>query len=65
MTYPADYYVLMLSIEASIALSDALAGRMNTFLWDARCLCRKLKSHPDLVEEFFGKEWRESFATKC
>jgi hypothetical protein len=61
MTYPADYRVVMLSFEAPAKFSD-IAAKHNTFLWDARCLARKLKSYPDLVEEFFGRELREAFS---
>jgi restriction endonuclease len=62
ITYPADYFVLMLSIEAKAALRDVAEKRPKTFLWDSRDLARKLKNFPDLVEDFFGKAWRQAFA---
>jgi hypothetical protein len=60
-TYPADYYVLMLSIPATAAMREVADRRSNAFLWDARDIARKLKSYPAIVEDFFGPMWREAF----
>jgi hypothetical protein len=61
VTYPTDFLVLMLSIEARVALRNVVANRRNTFLWDSHDLSRKLKNLPDIVEDFFGKAWLEAF----
>ena len=61
MTYPADYYVLMLSIPATAALRQVAEEKPNVFLWDAKDIARKLKNYPAIVEDFFGAAWREAF----
>jgi hypothetical protein len=61
MSYPADYYVLMLSIPATAAVRQVSDENPNLFLWDARDIARKLKNYPLLVEDFFGRVWREAF----
>jgi hypothetical protein len=61
MTYPADYYVLMLSIPATAALRQVADEKPNIFLWDAKDIARKLKNYPTIVEDFFGTAWREAF----
>jgi hypothetical protein len=64
LTFAADYHVVMLSRAATAGQQDLVNARANTFLWDARVLSRKLKNHPDLVEEFFGRTWRQAVAVK-
>jgi hypothetical protein len=61
MTYAADYYVLMLSIEAAAALRRISDENPSVFLWDAKDIARKLKNYPVIVEDFFGKAWRDAF----
>lgn len=61
VAYQADYTVVLLSCEAGTALRDEVKRRNNTFLWDANDISRKLKNHPQLVEDFFGVEWRKAF----
>jgi hypothetical protein len=61
MSYPADYYVLMLSIPATAALRQVAEGRPAVFMWDARDIARKLKNYPAIVEDFFGSSWRQAF----
>ena len=61
MSYPADYYVLMISIPATAALRQVSDERPNVFLWDAKDIARKLKNYPAIVEDFFGLAWREAF----
>lgn len=61
MIYPADYYVLMLSIPATASVRKVSDEQANVFLWDAKDISRKLKNFPTLVEDFFGKAWREAF----
>jgi hypothetical protein len=61
MTYPADYKVLMLSIDATAALRQISDENDNVFLWDAKDIARKLKDYPVIVEDFFGKAWRDAF----
>lgn len=61
MAYPADYYVLMLSIPARAALRQVAEQEPNVFLWDADDIARKLKNYPAIVEDFFGGAWREAF----
>jgi hypothetical protein len=61
MSYPANYYVLMLSIPATAALRQISDEQPNVFLWDARDITRKLKNYPILVEDFFGQAWRNAF----
>jgi len=59
--FDADFFVIMLSCRAGKALRDIMAEQPGKYLWDAEDLSRKLKDHPDLVEDFFGKVWRDSF----
>jgi hypothetical protein len=61
LAYPADGYVLMLSIPATAALRQVAAERAGAFLWDARDIARKLKNYPALVEDFLGPAWRAAF----
>jgi len=61
MAYPADYYVLMLSISATAALRGVAKEAPNLFLWDADDISRKLKNYPAIVEDFFGGAWRDAF----
>jgi hypothetical protein len=61
MTYAADYKVLMLSIDATAALRQISDENPNVFLWDAKDIARKLKNYPFIVEDFFGKAWRDAF----
>ena len=61
MTYSADYYVLMLSIPATASVRKVANKENNIFLWDAHDIARKLKNYPALIEDFFGKAWRDVF----
>ena len=61
MAYPADYYVLMLSIPATAAVRSVADENDTFFLWDAKDIARKLKNYPVIVEDFFGAAWRKSF----
>jgi hypothetical protein len=61
ITYPADFKVVFLSREAGRALRDEVKARGNVFLWDANDISRKLKNHPQLIEDFFGVAWRRAF----
>lgn len=61
MTYPADYYVIMLSIPATAAVRKVGDEQSNVFLWDAKDIARKLKNYPVIVEDFFGTAWRKAF----
>jgi hypothetical protein len=61
MAYPADYYVLMLSILATAAVRQVVEEKPDVFLWDAKDIARKLKNCPAIVEDFFGAAWREAF----
>ena len=61
MAYPADYYVLMLSIPATAALRQVADEEPKVFLWDGSDVARKLKNYPAIVEDFFGASWREAF----
>jgi hypothetical protein len=61
MAYPADYYVLMLSIPATAAVRRVADENGTIFLWDAKDIARKLKNYPVIVEDFFGAAWREAF----
>ena len=61
MTYPADYYVVMLSIPATAAVRKVSDEQSNIFLWDGKDLSRKLKNYPRIVEDFFGSAWRQAF----
>jgi len=61
-TYPADRYVIMVSLPATAALRDVVAGLPNVDLWDAEDICNRLKDQPELVEDFFGVHWRDSFS---
>ena len=61
MAYPADYYVLMLSVPATAALRQVADEKPNVFLWDAKDIARKLKNYPAIVEDFFGAAWQEAF----
>ena len=60
-TYPADRYVIMVSLPATAALRDVVAGLPNVDLWDAEDICNRLKHQPELVEDFFGVHWRDAF----
>ena len=61
VAYPADYYVLMLSIPATAALRRVADEESKVFLWDGSDVARKLKNYPAIVEDFFGASWREAF----
>jgi hypothetical protein len=61
MNHPADYYVLMLSIPATAAMRQIADEHANLFLWDSKDIARKLKNYPAIVEDFFGRAWREAF----
>jgi len=61
MSYQADYYVLMLSIPATASVRKVSDEQANVFLWDAKDISRKLKNYPAIVEDFFGRAWREAF----
>lgn len=61
MTYPADYYVLMLSTPATVVLRRVAEESVNVFLWDSKDIARKLKNYLAIVEDFFGRAWREAF----
>lgn len=61
ITYPANFHVMMLSSEADASLREVADRRAATFLWDRLDISRKLKTYPHLVEDFFGKAWREAF----
>jgi hypothetical protein len=61
VAYPADHYVLMLSIPATAALRRAADEKTNVFLWDGNDVARKLKNYPAIVEDFFGTSWWEAF----
>lgn len=61
MRYPADYYVIMLSVPATAAMRQAVAERPNVFVWDSRDIARKLKLYPVIVQDFFGPVWRRAF----
>lgn len=61
MVYPADYYVLMLSIPATARLRQIAEEESNVFLWDSKDIARKLKNYPAIVEDFFGPAWRQAF----
>jgi len=61
-TYPADRYVIMVSLPATAALRDVVAGLPNVDLWDAEDICNRLKNQPELVEDFFGVHWRDAFS---
>jgi hypothetical protein len=61
LTYQADYYVLVLSIPATVALRRIVDEKCNIFLWDANDIARKLKNYPRIVEDFFGNAWRDAF----
>jgi hypothetical protein len=61
ITYPADYAVVLLGREAGTGLREEVKHRDNTFLWDAIDISRKLKNHPQLIQDFFGAEWRKAF----
>jgi hypothetical protein len=61
IAFEADYYVLMLSIEAGVKLREVADQRPDFFLWDRKDICRKLKNYPGIVEDFFGTAWRKAF----
>jgi hypothetical protein len=61
MTYPAEYYVLMLSIPATAAVRRVADDSGRIFLWDAKDIARKLKNYPAIVEDFFGTAWCQAF----
>jgi hypothetical protein len=63
MKYPANYFVLMLSIPAKAALRQ-ISDEDKVFLWDAKDIARKLKNYPAIVEDFFGAAWRKAFCGK-
>lgn len=63
MTYPADYYVLILSVPATVAMRSIVDQHNNLFLWDSKDLARKLKNYPTIVEDFFGVPWRTAFCS--
>lgn len=63
LIYPADFYVLMLSIPASASNRRIVDTYENTFLWDSKDIARKLKNYPGIVEDFFGLAWRNAFCT--
>jgi len=60
-SFPADHYVVLLSVEATAPLRKVAADLPAVDLWDAEDLSNALKPHPHLVEEFFGPHWREAF----
>lgn len=59
--FPADHFVLCLSLLASKDVRDIVAQRPIAQLWDTEDLSRRLKNHPKLVEDFFGSGWRKAF----
>jgi hypothetical protein len=61
MAYPAEYYVLMLSIPATAAVRRVADESEPVFLWDAKDIARKLKNYPAIVEDFFGSAWCQAF----
>lgn len=61
VSYPADHYVIMLSREAQASLRRVVADHPTYELWDAADISRKLKTHRDLVAEFFHPAWRDAF----
>jgi CheY-like chemotaxis protein len=61
MVYPADYYVIILSVPATTSLRQVADEHPNLFIWDSKDIARKLKNYPGIVEDFFGSAWREAF----
>ena len=59
--FDADYYVVLVSLEASAALRDVVAGLPDVDLWDAEDISGRLKGRPELVEDFFSAHWRAAF----
>jgi hypothetical protein len=62
-SFPADRYVVLISLEASADLRNVVADHENVDLWDAEDISRELKGQPELVEDFFSPAWRAAFCT--
>jgi energy-coupling factor transporter ATP-binding protein EcfA2 len=60
-SFPADRYVVLISLEATAALRDVVADLPDVDLWDAEDISSRLKSKPELVEDFFSPAWRAAF----
>lgn len=61
-TFRADVYVILISVVASTAVRNEVAKHPNVQLWDAEDISRKLKDHPRLVVDFFGRTWQQAFS---
>ena len=61
LAYPADRYVVMISLPATTAMRDVVARRPDVDLWSSENISNRLKHHAALVEDFFGSHWREAF----
>jgi hypothetical protein len=62
-SFPADRYVVLISLEASADLRNVVADHEDVDLWDAEDISRELKGQPELVEDFFSPAWRAAFCT--
>jgi len=68
MTYPADYYILLLSCEATSKVRDLWYAKGHAWdVWDIHDIARKVRydlpiDHAHrLIETHFGTEWRKYF----
>jgi len=62
-SFPADQYVVLISLEASADLREVVADLPHVDLWDAEDISGQLKGQPELVEDFFSPAWRAAFCT--
>lgn len=63
-SFPADRYVVLVSVEATASLRQVVADLPDVDMWDAEDISRELKGLPDLVEDFFGQAWRDTFCIR-
>jgi hypothetical protein len=62
-SFPADQYVVLVSFEAGADLRKVVTALSEVDLWDAEDISSQLKAQPELVEDFFGPNWRANFCT--
>lgn len=61
LEYEADQFVILLSSVAGKKVRDIIAKSPRMQIWDAEDISRRLKDHPRIVEDFFGRAWRRAF----
>jgi hypothetical protein len=64
--YKADNYIILLSIEAAVAVRKVVRGRKKWDVWDVRDISQWVRELPledrrQLLDTHFGPAWRKAF----